>query len=659
MKPKHLLLVLSCLLAAAAYSQQEHMIEAVSPGGTVMLRVTWGDKLQWSVMYLGQQIIAPSSISMELGDGRVLGDDTGIISYPLKVINTEFGAINYRKATVRDHCVELTLNCSGDYGVTFRIYDDAVAYRFFTSMEGEVVIKNEEANFNFTDDHQAYIPYMWDYRDGRIFNCSFESLYTEQRISEFRMDSLAFLPLLVDVGQGKKTVILEADLEEYPGMFLDVNRETGRGFRGVFAPYPLTCEQAGINYIPVERAGYIARVKGTRTFPWRVVAISREDKELLDNDIVQKLASPCRIKDVSWIKPGQVAWDWWNATNISQVDFRAGMNAETYKYYIDFAATNNIPYIIIDAGWSSPGDLTKTRPGFDLPAIIKHGKDKGVGVIIWVGWHQLMQQLDEVFAHYSAMGIKGFKIDFIDRDDQLAVASTYEMAEKAAEYKLMVDYHGVFKPTGLQRTYPNVVGNEGVKGMENVKWAVEDVPRYDVTIPYIRMMAGPMDYTPGAMRNASRQNFRPINNNPMSQGTRCHQLAMYVIFEVPLQMLSDNPTIYMKEQECTDFITGVPVTFDETVPLEGEVARYVAIARRKGDNWYVGAMTNWEPRDLQLDLSFLGEGEYKATLFRDGINADRQASDYKKEVITVSSSDKVPIHLAPGGGWAARLEKAD
>jgi alpha-glucosidase len=540
--------------------------------------------------------------------------------------------------------------------VIFRVYDDAVAYRFYTGRKDSMVIVNEEANFNFTRDHQAFIPYMWDYRDGKIFNCSFEALYTEQKISEFRKDSLAFLPLLVDAGSGKKVMIMEADLEDYPGMFLDKN-ETGKGLKGVYAPYPLKEVQVGINYIPVERADYMARVTGKRLFPWRVAVISEHDKELLDTDIVQKLASPSRIEDISWIKPGQVAWDWWSAMNISGVEFRAGTNNDTYKYYIDFAAANHIPYIIMDAGWSNFRDLTKTRPEIDLPELVAYANNKGVGIILWAGWRQLTQQLEEVFAFYSEMGIKGFKIDFIDRDDQLAVASTYEMAAKAAEHQLMLDYHGVFKPTGLQRTYPNVVGFEGVKGMENVKWANEDVPRYDVTIPFIRMMAGPMDYTPGAMRNASKNNFRPINSNPMSQGTRCHQLAMYVIYEVPLQMLSDNPTIYMREQECTDFITHVPTAFDETVPLDGKVAEYVALARKKGETWFVGAMTNWEPRELLLDFSFLDEGSYTAEIFRDGINADRQASDYKKEIIEISAGDQIKVQMAPGGGWAARLKK--
>ena len=640
-------------------AQEKNGFKIQSPDGAVIAHVTAGAKLEWSVQHRGEQIIAPSAISLQCEGGDVLGDNAKIISSDAEKVNTAIRAINYIKASIPDNYNQLTINCRNGYGVIFRAYDDAVAYRFFVKKKGEIIVKHEEANFNFTDDYKAFLPYMWDYRGGKIFNSSFEALYREMRISHFLSDSLAFLPVLVDVGSNKKVVILEADLEDYPGMYLDVN-QTRKGFMGVYAPYPLEAElggYGGINDIPTKRADYIAKTNGPRNFPWRAIAISQSDKELLNNDIVQKLAAPPRIADLSWIKPGQVAWDWWNNWNISHVDFKAGINTPTYKYYIDFAAANKIPYIIMDGGWSEALDLTKIAPAIDLQEILDYGKQKGVDVILWASWYAVTQQMDTVFPLYAKMGVKGFKIDFVDRDDQKAVASLYEIARKAAEYHLLVDYHGVFKPTGLQRTYPNVIGYEGVKGLENYKWAVEDQPRYAVSIPYIRMVAGPMDYTPGAMRNAVRANFRPINDNPMSQGTRCNQLAMYVVFEAPLQMLADNPTTYMKEQECTDFITRVPTTFDETVPLDGKVGEYVALARKNGDNWYVGAMTNWDARNLTLDFSFLGDGVYQATVFKDGVNADRDATDYKREMMRISAGDKLSIQLAPGGGWAARLER--
>jgi alpha-glucosidase len=653
------LLLLLALSSSVLSAQKNRDFELTSPDSAISVKVEAGAKLQWSVRLRGEQTIAPSIMSLILEGGDTLGDNATITSADREKIRSAFAGINYIKARIPDEYNQLTINCKNGFGVVFRVYNDAVAYRYFTKKKGEIIVRNEEANFNFTDDHKAFLPYMWDYRGGKIFNSSFEALYREITISRFLSDSLAFLPALVDVGNNVKVVILEADLEDYPGMYLDVNR-TRKGFTGVYAPYPLEATLGGfggINYVPTKRADYIAKTRGTRNFPWRAIAISRSDRELLNNDIVQKLASPPRINDISWIKPGQVAWDWWNNWNISHVDFKAGINTPTYKYYIDFAAANKIPYIIMDGGWSEGLDLTKVVPAINLQEILAYGKQKGVDVILWASWYAVTQQMNTVFPLYAKMGVKGFKIDFVDRDDQIAVASLYEIAVKAAENHLLVDYHGVFKPTGLQRTYPNVVGYEGVKGLENYKWAVEDQPRYVVSIPYIRMMAGPMDYTPGAMRNAVRANYRPINDNPMSQGTRCQQLAMYVVFEAPLQMLSDNPTTYMKEQECTDFITKVPTTFDETVPLDGKVGEYVALARRKGDTWYVGAMSNWDARECTLDLSFLGKGTYQATVFKDGINADRDGTDYRKEVITVSMEHPLNIHLAPGGGWAARIEK--
>jgi len=651
-----LLMIVSLLISFPVNAQKGRTFELKSKDGNIVLKLEAGNKLQWSVQHKGEQIIAPSSVSMNIGGETMPVDITSLGSPKPINISRTFNPVNYKKSIITDEYTEVTINFRKEIGIIFRVYNDAVAYRFLTMGKDEIIINNEEANFNFTADHKAFIPYMWEYRDGRIFNCSFESLYTEQKISQFRKDSLAFLPLLVDLGNGKKAVILEADLEDYPGMFLDIN-QTRQGFKGVYAPYPLEVVQRNLNLIPVKRADYIARTSGTRNFPWRVVVISENDKDLLNQDIVQKLAVPPRLTDFSWVEPGQVSWDWWNANNISHVDFRAGMNTATYKYYIDFASANKIRYIIIDAGWSQKGDLTKSIPAVNLQDIVDHGRQKGVGVVLWASWQETLKQMDEFFPFCEKLGVKGLKIDFIDRDDQLAVASTYRIAEKAALHHLMVDYHGIFKPTGLQRTFPNVVGYEGVKGMENVKWANEDVPRYDVTIPYIRMMAGLMDYTPGAMRNSNRSDFRPINSNPMSQGTRCHQLAMYVIYEVPFQMLSDNPTIYSKEQECTDFITSVPTIFDETVPLDGKVGEYVAMARKKGNTWYAGAMSNWTPRELTIDLSFLGEGEYQAVIFRDGINADRDATDYKKETLKVTSKDKLAIKLMNGGGWAARFNK--
>ena len=656
------LLIVLFLSPGLLSAQKSKVFELKSPDNKIALKLEVGAKMLWSVQHDGQQIIAPSDISLQLESGEVLGDQAKISSSKTEKADQVITAINYKKASIPDQYNQLTVNCKGDYSVIFRIYNDGVAYRFSMKKKGEVIVKNEEANFNFTNDYKAFVPYMWDYRGGVKFNHSFEALYKEINISKFATDSLAFLPLLVDVGNNKKAVILEADLEDYPGMYLNMN-STKKGFMGVYAQYPLEAKLGGyqgMNLIPTKRADYIAKTNGTRNFPWRAVVISAQDKDLLNNDMVQKLASPSKIADPSWIKPGLVAWDWWSDWNISHVDFKAGYNTTTYKYYIDFAAANKLEYIVMDWGWSSHTDILNViAPDINIQEIVDYGKQKGVGVVLWASWYAVQTEMDQAFPKYAKMGVKGFKIDFIDRDDQLAVSSLYEIAKKAAEYQLIVDYHGAFKPTGLQRTYPNVVGYEGVKGLENYKWATEDQPRYTVSIPFIRMMAGPMDYTPGAMRNTNKANYRPIDAFPMSMGTRCNQLAMYVMFEAPFQMLADNPTTYMKEQECTDFIAKVPTTTDETVALDGKVGEYAAIARKKGEIWFVGTMTNWTPRELTLDFSFLGAGTYQATIFKDGFNADRDATDYKKEVVKISSGNKLKIQLAPGGGWAARIEKTN
>ena len=649
------------LSTAITNAQKSKSFQLLSPDGNIKVVISSGAKLEWSVQQKAENIIMPSVIAMKVKDGILFGENAIITSTKATSVNEVIDAINYKKNKIENVYNQLLLNCNGEYGIIFRAYNEGVAYRFFTKKKDSIIIQSEEANFNFDKDYQAFIPYTRDLRDHDKYTQSYEALYDHINLSKFEKDTLAFLPLLVDMGNNKKVAILEADLEDYPGMFININQQTRKGLQGVYAPYPLEEKNGGynnINYIPTKRADYIARTSGTRTFPWRVVVISENDKELANNDMIQKLASPSRISDVSWIKPGKVAWDWWNDWNISHVDFKAGINTITYKYYIDFAAANSIEYIIIDEGWSESGDMRKISSNINLEEILAYGKQKKVGVILWASWYAVTRIMDEVFDKYAKMGVKGFKIDFLDRDDQKMVASVYEIAKSAAKYKLLVDFHGMYKPTGMQRTYPNLINFEGVKGMENVKWTpTDDVPQYDVTIPFIRMMAGPMDYTPGAMRNATKSNFRPSNSLPMSQGTRCHQLAMYVVFEAPLQMLADNPTAYLKEQESTNFISKVPTTFDETVALDGKVGSYVAIARRKGSEWYVGAMSNWDARDLNIDFSFLGDGNYEAEIFRDGVNAEKDATDYKREVITISSKDKRIIHISNGGGWAARIYK--
>lgn len=659
-KKSFLLSLLITLTVSVVLAQKSKSFSLKSPDGKITVQLDAGDKMNWSVKHGPDVIISPSSFSLTLSTGEILGDKATVVSSKNSTVNTVFNTPIYKKKSVVDNYNQLVINCKGDYGIILRAFNDGVAYRFFTAKKGTITIQSEEANFNFANDHKSFVPYVRDFRGAEQYIQSFEALYTEAPLSKVYKDTLGFLPVLVEAGS-KKAVILEADLEDYPGMFVSPGTAGNFGLKGAFAGYPLTEFQGGfhmLNTMVSKRADYIAKVNGTRNYPWRAVVISDNDAALANNDMVQKLASPSRIADQSWIKPGKVAWDWWNDWNISHVDFKAGVNTETYKYYIDFAAANKVEYIVMDEGWSDALDLMKVSDKVNLKEILDYAKQKNTGVILWASWYATDNKLDEAFSKYAAMGVKGFKIDFMDRDDQKMVTSLNTIAKKAADHKLLVDYHGMFKPAGLQRTWPNVLNFEGVKGMENNKWTPnDDVPRYDVTLPFIRMMAGPMDYTPGAMRNATKAGFRPSNSLPMSQGTRCHQLAMYVVFEAPLQMLADNPTAYMKEQESTNFIARVPTVFDETVALDGKVAEYVALARKKNNQWFVGAMTNWNERDVMIDFSFLGEGKFEAEIFKDGINADKDPTDYKRELVSVSSKDKIKVHLAGGGGWAAIIRK--
>jgi alpha-glucosidase len=403
------------------------------------------------------------------------------------------------------------------------------------------------------------------------------------------------------------------------------------------------------------RKDYIARTNGTRTFPWRVFVVTPNDIKLLESDLVFKLAAPNKIADTRWIKPGHVAWDWWNANNIYGVDFRAGINNDTYKYYIDFASKNGIEYIILDEGWYPLGNVLEQVPGINVPELVKYAESKKVGVILWVVWKSFWDKIDEAVVLYEKWGVKGVKVDFMQRDDQKIVNFYHEAARKTADHHLLIDFHGAYKPDGFGRTWPNALTREGVKGMENNKWSKDISPDHDVTLPFTRMVAGPMDYTPGALKNMDKANFRPNFNRPESQGTRAHQVALYVIYESPLQMLSDSPSNYMKEQETTDFILKIPVVWDDIIGIDGKVGEYLLLARRSGKEWFVGAITNWTPRDMDLDLSFLPAGNYSIDIFQDGINADRYAEDYKHLKNKVKSGDKMKIHLAPGGGWAAKI----
>lgn len=656
---KKLLLSALLLVSVSAFAQKQYTLQ--SPDGKITVTVEVGEQLTYSVTHGNTCVLAPSVIGMKLADGTQMGTKPVVKSAKTRSVNQSVKAPFYKRTPIPEMYEELTLTMKGNYKVIFRAYDEGAAYRFETDFRKQIIVENEIADFNFDADYQALIPYVLrragqegDLISQQFYN-SFENTYTHIPISQMDPMKLAFLPLLVELKDGKKAVITEADLEDFPGLYL--RNENGKnGFTAVHAGYPKTREQGGHNnlqWIVKERENYIAKVEGKRSFPWRVIVISENDKDLADSDLVYLLASPSRLDDVSWIEPGKVAWDWWNAWNLYDVDFPAGINNDTYKYYIDFASQYGIEYVILDEGWAvnKQADLFQVVPEIDLEELVRYGLERNVGIVLWVGYAAIDKDMEHVCQHYSDMGIRGFKVDFMDGDDQMIVDFYYRMAETAAKYELFIDFHGAYKPTGLNRTWPNVLNHEGVYGLEQAKWDNEsDLVTNEVTIPFIRMVAGPMDYTQGAMKNANKNNFKAVYTEPMSQGTRCRQLAEYVIFESPFNMLCDSPSNYLNEDECTQFIASVPTVWDETVVLDGKVGEYVVIARRKDFRWYVGAITNWEERDLVLDLSVLPSfGAKSGKVFRDGANANRVGRDYVSEQIQVMGN-KVKVHLAKGGG---------
>ena len=652
------ILSLLLLIGNASFAAKEKKYVLSSPDGTLKVEISAGNELAYQVMHGNDTILSHSNIGLVLENGTIVGKTPRITGERRRKIKDNIESPFYRFKEFVATGNELDLKLKGGFGIIFRAYNEGVAYRFYTTQSSDIIIKEEQAEFNFKEDYTAYLPYTTN--DKKPMAMAYQNVYDITPLSKAQ-PKLAFLPVTVDCGSVKLT-LLESDLEAYPGMF--VQSQQGKyGLKGVFAPYP-----AKTDFYPwrkqeyvTETTDFISRSRGFRSYPWRVLAITEKDTDMPVNNLVYALASPNRIGDTSWIKTGKVAWDWWNDWNLKGVPFKAGINMDTYKYYIDFASRNGLEFIVLDEGWYDPksGDMLTVIPELDLTELIAYGKSKGVEIVLWTVFNVLDSQLEAACKKYADMGIKGFKVDFLDRDDQTAVETVYRIAEMTARYKLTLDLHGIYKPTGINRTYPHIINFESVFGMEEVKWTdiKNNMPLYDVTFPYIRMMAGPVDYTPGAMRNATKADWRAMYYTPASMGTRCHQLAAYIVHDSPFTMLCDAPTNYLNEQECVDFIASLPVEVDSTFIASGELGKYIVTVRKKDVNWYIGGMTNWDERDVQLDFSFLPEGmSYTAVLFKDGVNANKQAEDYRKETIRIDKDSRLTLHLASGGGFAMKLE---
>ena len=652
------ILSLLLLIGNVSLAAKEKKYVLSSPDGTLKVEISTGNELAYQVMHGNDTILSHSNIGLVLENGTIVGKTPRITGERRRKIKDNIESPFYRFKEFVATGNELDLKLKGGFGIIFRAYNEGVAYRFYTTQSSDIIIKEEQAEFNFKEDYTAYLPYTTN--DKKPMAMAYQNVYDIIPLSKAQ-PKLAFLPVTVDCGSVKLT-LLESDLEAYPGMF--VQSQQGKyGLKGVFAPYP-----AKTDFYPwrkqeyvTETTDFISRSRGSRSYPWRVLAITEKDTDMPVNNLVYALASPNRIGDTSWIKTGKVAWDWWNDWNLKGVPFKAGINMDTYKYYIDFASRNGLEFIVLDEGWYDPksGDMLTVIPELDLTELIAYGKSKGVEIVLWTVFNVLDSQLEAACKKYADMGIKGFKVDFLDRDDQTAVEMVYRIAEMTARYKLTLDLHGIYKPTGINRTYPHIINFESVFGMEEVKWTdiKNNMPLYDVTFPYIRMMAGPVDYTPGAMRNATKADWRAIYYTPASMGTRCHQLAAYIVHDSPFTMLCDAPTNYLNEQECVDFMASLPVEVDSTFIASGELGKYIVTVRKKDVNWYIGGMTNWDERDVQLDFSFLPEGmSYTAVLFKDGVNANKQAEDYRKETIRIDKDSRLTLHLASGGGFAMKLE---
>lgn len=648
MKP--LLLLLFGFLITLNLSAKDYQLS--SPSGKLEIKIEVDETVSYSVLLNGKEIISPSEIAMELVDATVWGKNEKVRKTETTSVAQELHPVVQRKnAIINDEYKQLTLWFK-DHSLEFRAYDEGASFRWVSDVKGDYKIKNELVSFAFPADHNIWFP------EEESMMTHQERAYLREKLSDVGSNRFCSTGMLVDAGSGVKVYISESGLMDYAGMYLKGNDSN---------PFALVSKFAGVvveekvlndrDVKPTKYADYIAECSGPRVFPWRVMLITENDADLVQSELIYKLAPEQKIENTSWIKPGKVAWDWWNALNIYGVDFESGINNPTYKYYIDFASKYNLDYIILDEGWYHLGDVLDVVDEIDVQELVDYGKEKNVGIILWVVWKTLDDKLIEALDQFQKWGVNGIKIDFMQRDDQWMVNFYEKIARECAARELLVDYHGAYKPSGLDRAYPNVISYEGVKGLENNKWDTLPDPEHNLTLPFIRMVAGAMDYTPGAMINKTKLNFSQVFTEPMSSGTRCHQLGMYVVFESPLQMLADNPSSYYREPECMEFLSVVPSVWDETKVLEAKVSDYIAIARRSGDKWYLGAMTDWDPREMELKLDFLDEGDYNMRVWKDGVNATKHAADFAQETLDVTANSSVKVNMVPGGGWVAIITK--
>lgn len=624
--------------------------ELASPGGNNVVTIKCNQSIGFSVRNRNAVLLTVNNIGLEINEST-LGQWPKIEKAKRTASKTTLDVpVPTKFSILIDDYRQLELVFKGGYSILFRAYDNGVAYRFVTRLpQAAVTVKNERLSFAVEAARNTIWPYEYG-KHSHPMQSHFEYLFKNVQYDSIDKTAVG-LPVYFTGANGAKIVFTESDLFDYPNLFLEKQGTLNAAF-----PHPILEQRPvgdrGIKII--KEADYIASTKGTRTYPWRVWMIAESDSSLLMNKLVYQLATPSKLSATSWIKPGKVAWDWWNANNVYGVNFKSGINNDTYKYYIDFAATFGLPYVILDEGWTRTTlDLMHPASAINIPELVAYGQQKKVDLILWVLWNPLNEKMDEILDLYKSWGVKGIKVDFMARAEQYMVNFYTRAAEACAKRELLIDFHGAYKPTGLERTYPNVISYEGVHGLENNKWEATITPQHDATLPFTRMMAGPMDYTPGAMKNANRNNFNAVFSEPMSMGTRAHQTALYVIFESPLQMLADNPSAYLKEPAYTSYLSKFPTTWNDTRILYAEAGKAVIMARRNGNNWYIGGITDWDAFTYPVPLHFLGDGKYEAEMLEDGINADKAAQDHKINKRVIDKGTTLSIKMAPGGGFAA------
>lgn len=657
MKPICYLIVIINLFVGQTEGQN---YEISSPDKNIRVLIETGKSISYSVKYKDNYLILPSIISMSFqpdiffAKGRVVSD-----TLTRFIQSNIIPPIKEKRAIIPDIYKELIIRFNNNFELQFRVYDDGVSYRFASNMPGEITILDEEASFNFEHGTAIYYPQVIKRTDADIFHTSFEEPYTKAILDSLSEDMFAFSPVLLQSEGHPKVLVTESDVNDYPGMFL--TKGSGTGLKGRFAPYPLKEVVSGGGFrqkLVTERAPYIARTKGTRAYPWRIIVIARTDADLLINDMVYRLASAPGFSDFSWIKPGKSTEEWITGLNLYGVNFEAGLNTQTYKYYIDFAARFGFQYVMLDAGWSDVNDLFRITPGMDMEEISGYARKKGIGLILWTQALTIEKQMDQAFQQFKKWDIKIVMTDFIDRNDQVAINFLYRFAGECASHKFMCMIHGAPIPAGFSRTYPNMLARESVLGSEYNIWSSKANPQHDLMLPFIRLVAGPMDYEPGILQNATREQTAKMGfEKVIAQGTSMHQMAMFIVYESPLQLFSGNLSDAIREPELMELLGTIPTVWDETKILEAKVGKYVLEARRNGDDWYLAAMNDWTPQEFSVSLGFLNDGTYGIVSASDGINAAKNPQDYRLNKSEVTKEDMLKIKLAPGGGFIARIVK--